>query len=122
MSCSALDDTYEDDDEKAGALEEYEDAISRLSIEAMLLRKAAGPHIASFLGLLRLESELVLATYVTYNSLMLTHNRNYYSHGSLTDLVMTHAKKQQRCDSRFVRSLVQRRFLQLSAGYTGWGF
>jgi hypothetical protein len=39
----------------------YEENLSRLSIEAVLLRKAAGPHVASFLGLLRLDGELTLA-------------------------------------------------------------
>jgi hypothetical protein len=40
---------------------EYEETLSRLSIEAVLLRKAAGPNVASFLGLLRLDGELTLA-------------------------------------------------------------
>jgi len=39
----------------------YEEEVSRLSMEAVLLRKAAGPHIASFLALLRLDGELNLA-------------------------------------------------------------
>ena len=50
-------------EEKEEYLQIYEDNISRLSLEAVLLRRAAGPHIASFLGLLRLDGELVLATY-----------------------------------------------------------
>jgi hypothetical protein len=40
---------------------DYEDYVSRLSMEAVLLRRAAGPHIASFLGLLRIDDELNLA-------------------------------------------------------------
>ena len=40
---------------------EFDETLSRLSIEAVLLRKAAGPHVASFLGLLRLDGELTLA-------------------------------------------------------------
>ena len=41
----------------------FEDEISRLSIEADLLRKGQGRQIAEFLGLFRLKGDLVLATY-----------------------------------------------------------
>ena len=46
--------------------ERYEDHVSRLAMEGVIMKKAAGPHIASFLGLLRLNGELVLVTYLSF--------------------------------------------------------
>jgi len=40
----------------------YEDSVSRLSIEASILKKVAGDNIVSFRGLLRIQGELVLIT------------------------------------------------------------
>ena len=43
--------------------EEYTDAVSRLAMEAVVLRRAAGPNVASLLGLMRLDGSLMLITY-----------------------------------------------------------
>ena len=48
------------------AQEKYEDDISRLTMEGVIMKKAAGPNIVSFLGLLRLNGELVLVTYLSF--------------------------------------------------------
>jgi serine/threonine protein kinase len=43
--------------------EEYTDAVSRLAMEAVVLRRAAGPNVASLLCLMRFNGSLMLITY-----------------------------------------------------------
>jgi hypothetical protein len=61
----------------------YEDDVSRLAMEGVIMKKAAGPHIVSFLGLLRLSGELVLVTYISFGH---SNVSTLYSKGSLKDI------------------------------------
>jgi serine/threonine protein kinase len=60
--------------------------VSRLALEAAIKKKAAGPHVASFLGLLRLEGELVLVTYCLKYCILIAIS-TLYSNKSLKDII-----------------------------------
>jgi hypothetical protein len=68
--------------QKRGFLREWEDAMSRLAFEVILLKKCPGPHIISFLALTRIGGDLALITFLT-SKVGKLKCRTYYPKGSL---------------------------------------